>query len=133
VTISLIGGTGSSNPPSSSAGHTNLIIAALANTLPAPATWLITPSETRRRCPVVVRAELEEMAQKAPALRDAKGERVADAGALGPRALGAVGKPETAHLSAELKVRIQSPPSGESIANLCELEDVGPRSRPLPL
>ena len=28
------------------------------------------------------------MVQKAPALRNAKGERVADAGALGPRALG---------------------------------------------
>jgi hypothetical protein len=28
--------------------------------------------------PVVVHAELEEMAQKSPALRDAKGERMAD-------------------------------------------------------
>jgi hypothetical protein len=37
--------------------------------------------------PVVVHAELEKVAQKTAALRDAKGERMANAGTLGPRAL----------------------------------------------
>ena len=37
---------------------------------------------------VLVHAELEEVAQKTPAPRDAKGERVADAGIASPRALG---------------------------------------------
>ena len=37
---------------------------------------------------VVVHAELEEMAQKTPALRDAKGERVADAGIASPHTVG---------------------------------------------
>ena len=38
--------------------------------------------------PVVVHAELEERAQKTPALRDAKGKRVAHAGIVRPRPLG---------------------------------------------
>jgi len=38
--------------------------------------------------PVVIHAELEEMAQKTPALRDTKSERVVDAGIVGPRPLG---------------------------------------------
>src|SRR5208282_4473765 len=38
--------------------------------------------------PVIVHAELEEMAQKAPALRDAKRKRVADAGTVRSRAIG---------------------------------------------
>jgi hypothetical protein len=41
--------------------------------------------------PVVVHAELEKMAQKTPALRDAKGERVADAGIAGRRAPAIIG------------------------------------------
>jgi hypothetical protein len=40
------------------------------------------------RVPVIIHAELEKMAQKTPALRDAKGERVADASTVGPHALG---------------------------------------------
>jgi len=46
------------------------------------------PVEDAPPMPVVVHAELEEMAQKAPALRYAEGEHVTNAGALGPPALG---------------------------------------------
>jgi hypothetical protein len=52
----------------------------LANTLPAPATWLKNASGI----PDIVHAELGEMPQKPPALRDAGSQRVADAGTLGP-------------------------------------------------
>jgi hypothetical protein len=41
--------------------------------------------------PIVVHAELEKMTQKTSALRDAKGECMADAGTGGPRPVGISG------------------------------------------
>lgn len=41
--------------------------------------------------PIVVRAELEKMTQKTPAVRDAEGECMADAGTGGPRPVGISG------------------------------------------
>src|SRR5947207_14614884 len=54
----------------------------LANTLPAPATWLNTVEHAPARA-VAVHPEFEEMAQEAAALRYAEADRMPDLGIVG--------------------------------------------------